>query len=132
MEEQKPATQQKLIDVVSHWGKASPQWKERTNALAAMVMNDMRPLNLVYGAGFKEFCKAMDSRYRLFNCSALQRNFAHCRYVLPTKGELKVAVHERALRQKQNLVGVFKQVGHISVTADCWSRYVPCLNCVTL
>jgi hypothetical protein len=45
------------------------------------------------------------------------------RYMVPTKGELKVAVHAMANESRAKLKDIFKENGPVSITMDCWSRY---------
>jgi hypothetical protein len=95
-----------------------------------MVMTDMRPLNIVYGAGFKEYSKTMDSRcvhrFAVMHLAPLLASFS---YVLPTKGELKTMVHELSERNRRSVMSEVKKAGKVSITCDCWSRFVTAHTC---
>ena len=75
------------------YAKGSPQYGWRLKALCEFLAEDMRPLHLVKGKGFRNFVRILDPKFRL-----------------PTRPELEVGLYELYNMKKSQLVTLLEKV----------------------
>ena len=88
------------------YAHTSARAKTLNRGLAEFVVTDMRPLNLIEGNGFVEFCKLMDPRYKV-----ISRNTCQERFIVPM-------YHLSVAEVKSELA---KSPAH-SFTTDAWTN----------
>jgi hypothetical protein len=83
----------------------STKKKELDRELMKFIAQDMRPLSIVEGAGFRAFCSKMDPRYKLPDRGTITRK------LLPTMMKKEV---EKLLRE-------LSEAKSVTLTTDMWS-----------
>ena len=95
------------------YNRESAAWKSRFSALCKFITNDMQPINLVQGKGFKEFCAVMDPRFSIPNAVTINSQIQND-YTAMKERVCKTLQSECPRNTHSQLL--------VSTTIDCWSR----------
>ncbi|MGH0161218.1 UNVERIFIED_CONTAM: hypothetical protein FKN15_040477 [Acipenser sinensis] len=63
-----------------------------TKSLVKFICKDMRPISIVEGDGFREFCSEMESRYQIPSCTTISRNIV--KLYDTTRANVKQILHD--------------------------------------
>lgn len=88
----------------ARYARNSIKKKERDEALSKFIAEDMRPMNIIEGRGFRQLIKVMDPKYRL-----------------PTRRTITKVIRRQAAQSRVAVKQVLKDIEWIAFTADGWT-----------
>jgi len=86
------------------YAKTSSKKRARDHSLAMFVAEDMRPINLIEGRGFRKFASTLDPQYRI-----------------PTRKYVTKVIKVTAGAKREDVKKILKDIEWVAFTIDAWS-----------